>query len=551
MADISKAIEEAQRRYNEAKAKGDKQGMSNAHAEAEAARASQGYSGGADGSQNIKLSNYSETTPASSSGSNGIVNVIGSMIKNTRAAANDITNGTSPENAASNALNNVASDAVKTFAPSISTPSSNTTSNNPANYDDLISGITSYTRQPTLTWEQAMERAKAQLDPIYSNNMEEVNKMSDYNNLKTGFYGQLPGDVVKRETALKEKANWDSAVASMANQIYNKSIDDANVAEQAFLQKQGILSGLIGNSMEAARAKNNDALNKAVTVAGQTGIFNSFYDTEITDPEVLASYDNIQALIDKIKASPDKEDDKKLPQAYAFRANKLIQNPDLAAKYGSSFMTQEAKNNQFNKDMTVKQYNDSRTDTKFDQDLKTKAFDLQNKELDLDTIYKKAQIANLVADNARQAAAAKSKESQKDPLSTATEDQKWWYYYYKKFYQDPVNGSTEYANNPDKSYQEIVANQQGMIQQLGPELYAQLLKEQTGLSSKVANAKEPTVSATQQKNSDAANLQKIIDSQANPVAYIEKRKYDIINTFGSSFYDSLVKKYTGEGEEWG
>lgn len=50
-------IADAQKKYNEAKAKGDKQGMADAHAEAEAVRNKYGYSGGDDGSQHIVTSN--------------------------------------------------------------------------------------------------------------------------------------------------------------------------------------------------------------------------------------------------------------------------------------------------------------------------------------------------------------------------------------------------------------------------------------------------------------------------------------------------------------
>ena len=51
----NKKIETAKKKYADAQAKGDKAGMASAHAEAEAVRANYGYSGGADGSQNIAL----------------------------------------------------------------------------------------------------------------------------------------------------------------------------------------------------------------------------------------------------------------------------------------------------------------------------------------------------------------------------------------------------------------------------------------------------------------------------------------------------------------
>lgn len=61
MANLSKEdtakIDNAKKKYAEAQAKGDKAGMESAHKEAELIRAGYGYSGGADGSQNISLGN--------------------------------------------------------------------------------------------------------------------------------------------------------------------------------------------------------------------------------------------------------------------------------------------------------------------------------------------------------------------------------------------------------------------------------------------------------------------------------------------------------------
>lgn len=59
MANLSKEdsakIDSAKKKYADAQAKGDKAGMESAHKEAESIRANYGYSGGADGSQNISL----------------------------------------------------------------------------------------------------------------------------------------------------------------------------------------------------------------------------------------------------------------------------------------------------------------------------------------------------------------------------------------------------------------------------------------------------------------------------------------------------------------
>ena len=73
-------IKQAQKEYNDAKAKGDTVGMNNAHAKAEAERAKAGYLGGADGSQRIATNTSTSTsnskkTPTTIWDSNGSATV--------------------------------------------------------------------------------------------------------------------------------------------------------------------------------------------------------------------------------------------------------------------------------------------------------------------------------------------------------------------------------------------------------------------------------------------------------------------------------------------
>lgn len=79
----NKKIEQAKKKYADAQAVGDKAGMESAHAEAEAVRANYGYSGGADGSQNISLNNGGNwigtgTSKAKATGNQGTTTDYGS-----------------------------------------------------------------------------------------------------------------------------------------------------------------------------------------------------------------------------------------------------------------------------------------------------------------------------------------------------------------------------------------------------------------------------------------------------------------------------------------
>ena len=76
---MAKTIKDYQNAYNEAKKKGDKQGMAAAHAGAESIRADKGYSGGVDGSQYISIKKPSSGGSSSSKRPGGMSGMLAGM----------------------------------------------------------------------------------------------------------------------------------------------------------------------------------------------------------------------------------------------------------------------------------------------------------------------------------------------------------------------------------------------------------------------------------------------------------------------------------------
>ena len=76
---MAKTIKDYQNAYNEAKKKGDKQGMAAAHAGAESIRADKGYSGGVDGSQHISIKKPSSGGSSSSKRPGGMSGMLAGM----------------------------------------------------------------------------------------------------------------------------------------------------------------------------------------------------------------------------------------------------------------------------------------------------------------------------------------------------------------------------------------------------------------------------------------------------------------------------------------
>lgn len=80
---------------------------------------------------------------------------------------------------------------------------------------------------PTLTWEQAFARAMQTLNPEYNEAMTTAMAGLDQNALQSGFFGQLPTEALKRETAGKLEVSKLQAVNQLASQLFGQSEDSA------------------------------------------------------------------------------------------------------------------------------------------------------------------------------------------------------------------------------------------------------------------------------------------------------------------------------------
>ena len=92
---MAKTIKDYQNAYNEAKKKGDKQGMAAAHAGAESIRADKGYSGGVDGSQHISIKKPSSGGSSSSKRPGGMSGMLAGMAGMMGSAVSGALSGSS------------------------------------------------------------------------------------------------------------------------------------------------------------------------------------------------------------------------------------------------------------------------------------------------------------------------------------------------------------------------------------------------------------------------------------------------------------------------
>lgn len=115
---------------------------------------------------------------------------------------------------------------------------------------------------PVLSQDEAMNQATTQLSPVYADRMKEVMKQTDYNNLSSGFYGQMPGDALKRETAVQEEGERTRGISGLAQQLVGQSQANANTQTGLALQRNQMgLSSMMNAFQTAIQQANSNRSN--------------------------------------------------------------------------------------------------------------------------------------------------------------------------------------------------------------------------------------------------------------------------------------------------
>lgn len=148
--------------------------------------------------------------------------------------------------------------------------------------DALMGLITdSPSLENALTWEQALARAQGTMNPTYNSAINEAMDQLDKNALKSGFYGQLPTEALKRNTAGNLEVQKLQAINELATQLFGQSEESAYKALSAATEEQqnkiNSLLNLLGiyQTERAYRdSRADEDYNKKLQEANYTGYYN-------------------------------------------------------------------------------------------------------------------------------------------------------------------------------------------------------------------------------------------------------------------------------------
>lgn len=111
---------------------------------------------------------------------------------------------------------------------------------------------------PTLSYDEALEQAQGVLNPLYDEQLMGNLESVDRGNLSRGFYGQMPGDALKRSTALDVERARAGQIASLSQQMMGQSQQNAlqqqQLAAQYALNKGQQTQNWLGLGLNAANS---------------------------------------------------------------------------------------------------------------------------------------------------------------------------------------------------------------------------------------------------------------------------------------------------------
>lgn len=130
----------------------------------------------------------------------------------------------------------------------------------------------------TLSLDEALAMANQKLNPMYNQAMDSTMKGLDEQALKSGFYGQLPTEALKRQTAGSLEIEKLNAIYELANQLFGQSEESAYNKLSADTQQQqnkiGNLLNMLGlyqDNMRYGDTRSDMEDEKAMAEARLTG----------------------------------------------------------------------------------------------------------------------------------------------------------------------------------------------------------------------------------------------------------------------------------------
>lgn len=263
------------------------------------------------------------------------------------------------------------------------------------------------------------------LKDIYKKKTQSVNNQNNYigsfnpntnpiyNMYKTA--NETAGDQLAKRTTNSSLASLSAMSGGMPSSYAVGAATQAGAqAAQPFYQRP---TDILPQLEQSYYSRGQDSLNRQDAINASYGISNPWGNVQITNPDVYKSSNDYMSKINEIKASPSTADDALLPQYYAARMTKMLEDPVKYASGLSPYKTQTGQAQDLQNQgqaLNNKYYPQLQELNMQGQTLQNQGQQLQNKYYpsmtEAQLAQTKAQTSNIYADNARQNASSNKYE---------------------------------------------------------------------------------------------------------------------------------------------
>jgi hypothetical protein len=127
-------------------------------------------------------------------------------------------------------------------------------------YQSILDQLPEDIKPSVLSWADAVSQAQQNINPLYDESVKNLGKSLDINNLRSGFYGQKPGDAYKAERLSSEENARIQAINGLATQLQGLSQQQAQDAINTNMSRQQQALQMLNTAMNTSQFQKSQNL---------------------------------------------------------------------------------------------------------------------------------------------------------------------------------------------------------------------------------------------------------------------------------------------------
>lgn len=120
-------------------------------------------------------------------------------------------------------------------------------------YAQMMAGLPQFDTVSPISYNEAISQATSQIDPIYQISLKTLLQDVANDQIKRGFFGQLPAAAFTTEAVANLEAGKNSDIAKLASELVSQSSDSAYKANSLNLEKTQQAASLITQALQSAQ----------------------------------------------------------------------------------------------------------------------------------------------------------------------------------------------------------------------------------------------------------------------------------------------------------